>query len=161
LTPPWGQSRQDAMGNAVSRPDSYTQTYVSSLYQGTLGRAPTADEMAAALVAFRHAPTLKAPTLQILDSQATRQAQLANIYQTYLGRTIDKSGLAYWTGVLNGGQSFSYIQTYLTSSQEGFNLAGGTNSAWVTFLYRTVLGRTPAPTELGYWTNQLNTNATN
>jgi hypothetical protein len=161
LTPPWGQFRRDAMGNSVVRPDSYTQTYVTALYQGTLGRAPSADEMASALVAFRNAPTLRAPTLQILDSQAVRQAQLGNIYQTYLGRQIDPSGLAYWTGVLNGGQSFSFIQTYLTSSAEGFNLAGGTNSAWVTFLYRTVLGRAPGNSELTYWTNQLNANATN
>jgi hypothetical protein len=161
LTPPWGQSRRDAMGNAVERPDSYTQTYVTALYQGTLGRAPASDEMASALLAFRNAPTLRAPTLQILDSQAVRQAQLGNIYQTYLGRQIDPSGLAYWTGVLNSGQSFSYIEMYLTSSAEGFNLAGGTNSAWVGFLYRTVLGRAPGNSELTYWTNQLNTNATN
>jgi FG-GAP-like repeat/Domain of unknown function (DUF4214) len=156
LTPPWSQSRQDAMGNAVSRPNGFTTTYVNALYQGTLGRAPTSAELSAALVSYSHAPTLLAPTLQFIDSQSTRQTRLTGIYQTYLGRAIDPSGLSYWISQLNNGQSYSFIEANLTASPEGFTLGGGTNTLWVSYLYRTALGRAPAAGEAGYWVGTLN-----
>ncbi len=160
LTPPWGQSRQDATGDAVSRPNGYTVSYLNALYEGTLGRAPTAAEIAAALPIYSHAQTLITPTLQFLDSSSTRQVELTALYQNYFGRPIDPSGLAYWTGVLNSGQALSFVAANLASSNEAFSLAGGTNTSWVTLLYKTALNRTPGPGEASYWINTLNGNPT-
>ena len=130
------------MGNAVVRPDGFTKTYVTNLYQGELGRAPTASELAAALVTFRNAPTLSAPTEAFLTSPAVRQLLINGWYQTFFGRQADTGGLASWSATLNS-QPYSVVEANLAASTEGFNLAGGTNTKWVSFLYRTALGRSP------------------
>ena len=158
LTPPWGQSRQDAAGNAVARPASFTASYVTALYQGTLGRASTAEELAMWQPIYSHAPTLLQPTLQMLDSSATRQALIGGWYQTYLGRAADPGGVATWTTALAGGQTFTFVEANLAASSEGFAKGGGTNSAWISFLYQTVLGRSPGPGESGFWIGVLNAN---
>ena len=54
------------MGNAVSRPDSFTTAYVTALYQGTLGRPPSSGELAAWLPIYRHARTAIVPDEQAL-----------------------------------------------------------------------------------------------
>jgi Domain of unknown function (DUF4214)/FG-GAP-like repeat len=158
LTPPWGQSRQDAQGIAVSRPDSFTTSYVTALFQGTLGRPPSASEMATWLPIYGHAPTLLQPTLQMLDNSATRQTLISGWYQTYLGRAADTDGLAAWTAALGSGQTYTFVEANLAASLEGFSKAGGANAAWVASLYQNVLGRPAGAGEANFWTNTLNAN---
>jgi hypothetical protein len=158
LTPPWGQARQDAMANAVARPDGFTTTYVTNLYQGELGRAPTAEELAAAFDAFRHAPVLNVPTEQFITSPTVRSLLINGWYQNTFGRNADPGGITYWSSVLNS-QSYAFVQANITASPEGFTLAGNTNTGWVSFLYRTALGRSPGGSEASFWINSLNTNS--
>ena len=158
LTPPWGQSRQDATADAVARPNGYTVTYLNQLYQGTLDRAPTADELASALPTYSHTQTLLAPTLQFLNSPSLQQTQLTALYENYLHRGIDPGGLSFWTGVLNSGQAYSYVAAQLAASSEAFTLSGGTNPDWVALLYQSALNRQPGPGEDSFWINTLNAN---
>lgn len=157
VPPPWGQLRQDGTADAIARSTPFSTNFITSLYMGALGRSPTAAELnTIQLPNFVRAPSL-APLIQgIVGSPEAAGRQINSWYQTYLNRAPDSGGFNSFLNLLSAGQSYSVGQTAILSSQEAFNDAGGTNTAFVTYLYQKILGRTPTQAEASGWVNALN-----
>jgi hypothetical protein len=81
-------------------------------------------------------------------SKGDTQTFVSNLYLDLLGRGIDRSGLAYWSGMVDSG-AISRYGLALT-------LADSTEAArrLVTAQYLIVLGRTPDRGGLDYWSKQ-------
>jgi hypothetical protein len=157
LTPPWAQFRHDSANDAVARPDGYSTQLVTDLYQGALGRAPSATELSQIwLPYFRHQPSLRQGIFLILSSQEARTRLINSWYQYYLGRPADAGSVNAILGAMNGGMSYATVQANLMASPEAFSKAGGNNQAWVTYLYQKALRRTPSSAEIGPWVGFLN-----
>ena len=78
-------------------------------------------------------------------------------YDKYLGRAPDAVGLAYWLNLMqNQGLTDEKLEAGFIGSQEYIQDHGGTGPNWITGLYVDLLGRTPAPSEVLYWVNNLN-----
>jgi hypothetical protein len=156
VPPPWGQMRQDGTADAVARSATFSANLITNLYKNALGRSPTSAELNSQLANFVHAPSL-APFIQGILGSAEAQSRLINSwYQTYLNRAPDPGGFNGFVNLLNAGQSYSVAQAAIVSSQEAFNDGGGTNTAYVTYLYQKILARTPGQSEANGWVSALN-----
>jgi hypothetical protein len=77
-------------------------------------------------------------------------------YNKFLGRAPEPSGLAYWLNLMqNQGLSDEHLESGFIGSVEYINNHGGAGAGWVKGMYLNLLGRTPAPSEVQYWLNQL------
>src|SRR5439155_1248352 len=86
-----------------------------------------------------------------------RNIQIVGWYANYLGRTNETAtDLQNWRNFLAQGNGYANAEANFVGSQEAFNLAGGTNDRWVTFLYQKVLNRPPAAGEGQGWVDLLN-----
>lgn len=75
-------------------------------YQRILARAPSADELTAAVAALGNGSTRADLMLNLLDganAKIQNQALATLMYLGFLRRTPEPAGLTFWTGVLNGG----------------------------------------------------------
>jgi hypothetical protein len=76
-------------------------------------------------------------------------------YSKYLGRTPDANGLAYWVNLMQNGLSDEHLEAGFIGSAEYIANHGGPGAGWVQGMYFNLLGRTPSPSEVQYWLNQL------
>jgi hypothetical protein len=157
LTPPWGQFRQDAYARVITGSVSYDTNLIDLLYQGALGRSPSQNELNNIwLPVFERAQELQPDMSGIVASREARTLQIDTWYSSYLGRAADQAGLVTWLSALAHGDSYAVVKEDIIGSAEAFQLAGGTNQGWVTYLYQKVLGRTPSGSEASGWVNALN-----
>jgi hypothetical protein len=69
-----------------------------------------------------------------------------SLYQQYLGRAADPSGLNSALQLLNAGGTDEQVAAFLVGSAEFFqNQAGGTNAGFLNALYQDALGRAIDP----------------
>jgi len=80
---------------------------------------------------------------------------ITGAYNQYLGRAPDPAGLAYWIAQMQGGLSDEQLEAGFIGSPEFIANHGGGGAAWVQGLYQSLLGRSPQPSEVQYWVNQL------
>ena len=159
-------------------PDANDPTaFVTQLYQNVLGRAPDttglsswvssltsgAQTQAQVLLGFSNsqeniantAPTLAAG-LYVPNADAT---EVSLLYYAALNRAPDLAGLTGWTQDLeNGSQTLQQIAAGFTGSTEfqasyGANLS---NQAFVSLMYKNVLGRAPDPAGAANWVDAMN-----
>jgi hypothetical protein len=71
------------------------------------------------------------------------------LYQDALGRPIDASGQAFFSGELAGGRTTQQVAHDVLTSDEYKHVV-------VNYLYVTYLGRNPDPAGLNSWTQGLN-----
>jgi hypothetical protein len=76
-------------------------------------------------------------------------------YLSFLGRAPDTGGLQHWLGLLQTGSSRAFVATEIVSSNEFFQVNGGTNSNFIIAAFTDVLGRTPSAAELTMFLGQL------
>jgi len=96
------------------------------------------------------------PTLDvanaILHSDEYYLRSIDAAYREILGREPDPVGRADWLNRMRvGSASVDDIRMTFTRSQEYFNIAGGTNEAFIGVLYRSLLGREASPDEIANW----------
>ena len=73
-------------------------------------------------------------------------------YRMYLGRSArNDPGSVGWINLLRQGSPPSSVLAGILGSHEYFNRVGGTMPAFITALYRDVVGRPPTPGELRFW----------
>jgi autotransporter-associated beta strand protein len=122
------------------------QLFVTQVYEDLLGRAPDPDGLNhfASLLDNNQATRTQVAEL-IQTSAEARTHQVENLYQTLLGRQADPVGLDLSTRWLGMGGSYFQLETAITGSQEYFQRAGGTNSAFLTMLYQNALSRAIDP----------------
>lgn len=129
--------------------------WLRSAYLRLLGREPDAAgrtfflEVARQAEPFAAARRGAALAIQASDEHRTRFVRQA--YLDLLEREADPGGLAFWVGRLRAGASARDVQAELLGSGEAFALAGASPEAWVRRLFRTLLGREPAPAGLQFY----------
>lgn len=129
--------------------------YIFQLYNDLLGRDP--DPMAISAWANNIAwgwPLIAVATA-ITSSDEYHGIMLRATYSDYLGRSADDPGMAFWLGRMRAGEKIQGIEAGFLASDEIYARFGGTPQGWVTGLYGTVLGRTPSPGEVQWWTATL------
>ena len=70
---------------------------------------------------------------------------MQGLYRAYLGRSADLGGLQGFVLLLDQGGSVETVKAVILGSREYFARAGGTDAAFLTALYRDVLGRSVDP----------------
>jgi uncharacterized delta-60 repeat protein len=92
-------------------------------------------------------------------SQEYRTLVVEGMYHAYLGRQADTAGLNTFVSFLGNGGTDEAVKAMILGSPEYFARAGSTNAAFLTAVYRDVLGRAVDPTGQQNWTNALNNGA--
>src|SRR4051812_16227050 len=77
---------------------------------------------------------------------------IAAMYQRYLGRNPDATGLQGWVQEARRGRN---IQAVILGSDEYYLRRGSTPQGFITGLYVDVLGRVPAANEVQGWLDRL------
>jgi hypothetical protein len=73
-------------------------------------------------------------------------------YWAYLGRTaLNDPGSAGWINLLRRGSPPASVLAGILGSPEYFNRVGGTMPAFISAIYRDVVGRPVTPGELRFW----------
>src|SRR5262249_39986937 len=84
-----------------------------------------------------------------------RGLQVDSYYLRYLKRPSDTAGRQFWVNrFVNDGLSESQVQLGFLTSQE-YNTTNASDTAFVTALYRDVLGRAPDTAGQNFWVQQL------
>jgi hypothetical protein len=80
---------------------------------------------------------------------------IVTVYQTYLHRGPDASGLAYWIGRMESGMTDEALEAGFIGSAEYIQNHGGLGLSWLIGVYQDVLGRTPDSSGASYWLSRL------
>ncbi len=137
-------------------PSAANNVFVSSLYQGLLGR--NADQAGltywAGQINAGVSRTQVATTIAGSNEALGRDVQ--RLYDVLLDRPADANGLDYWTNQLATGATLNQAQAGILGSHEFYTKAGGTDAGFLNALYSDELGRSVDEAGLNYWENQLN-----
>jgi acid phosphatase len=139
-----------------------TRNYVLALYQGVLNREPDwtgyrswRDNLLSQALTDKQA---YADFLKSTEFQTVNQS-IELLYEVYLGRATDGAGLSTWMQAQRSGATMDQVAGAIASSAEFQQMHGNVLAQppadFVTFLYTTVLGRTPAKSEVDGWTERL------
>lgn len=81
---------------------------------------------------------------------------IVRLYRAYFLRDPDGSGLIYWVNRRESGEQLGPVSSHFAASSE-FKRTYGTlsNAAFVTRIYKNVLGRSPDPEGQRYWRSRL------
>ncbi|HYC57802.1 MAG TPA: DUF4214 domain-containing protein [Candidatus Binatia bacterium] len=95
---------------------------------------------------------------------ATNEAFVADLYQTFFNRSADAGGLAFWTSELAAGKSRGAVMNDFLFSAEfadfmarifGSAAASRAEVTMVMDFYRGLLGRLPDPSGLAHWVGRF------
>jgi hypothetical protein len=87
------------------------------------------------------------------------RAPVVRLYWAFFNRIPDYNGLTYWVNTYRAGAGtpLGAIASSFAASPEFIATYGAlSNEAYVTLVYRNVLGRVPDPVGFAYWVDQLN-----
>lgn len=127
--------------------------FVNAAYGDFLGRAPTGSELQSATVPPPETIGERSRLVSAL-SQSTEWVGLtvSKLYADTLARKGDPGGMTYWTAKIQSHSlTVAAVAAAFYSSQEYFQLTGGTTSLWVTDLYTKILDRSVDQGGLTYW----------
>ena len=141
---------------------STPQGFVTGLYLDLLDRSPDPGGLAYwSNLIQSGAATRQQIATAILDSPEAATTQVAEWYQSDLGRTASiaalklDSGVNYWATLLEAGQTNETVESYLLASPEYLKGHGGTPTSEVDGWYETVLGRAADSAGAAAWINAL------
>ncbi|HWB07900.1 MAG TPA: choice-of-anchor L domain-containing protein [Pirellulales bacterium] len=154
---------EDAFGHRVAATaylDSLNSQWVARMYTEVLGRvSPPTDSEVNYWVGQLDAGVSRSQIAINFVTSPERRSQIINqLYEQYLGRPADASGLNYWLGVWAANQGPEMVQAGIIGSHEYYMTAGGTPQAWVTKLYQNLFNRVPDAGGLAYWSNYVTVN---
>ena len=131
------------------------ERYVYRLFNDFLLRQPTSTEVAN-YSALLSAGASRASLVDSFVNGATfKNNYVAGIYDLYLDRDPTTAELSSSVNSI-GSNGFLVPEVNVLASSSFFQLAGSTNSGFVTRLYERVLRRAPDPSGQSFYTNQLN-----
>jgi Domain of unknown function (DUF4214) len=157
---------ESALGPPVPPPLPPSVTEVTQFYQDILQRSPDPGGLAYWTGEINSGAMSAAAVEQDIIVSPEGQNDVMPIVQLYdvFGRAPDQAGLNGWVHALEGGATLPNIALAFLASPEGQNDYGttptaassaATDTAFVTDLYKNILGRAPDVGGLGYWVNQL------
>ncbi|HEX7136074.1 MAG TPA: DUF4214 domain-containing protein [Iamia sp.] len=129
--------------------------WVTALYDDVLERSPTAAQQQARVDQMEAGRSRRAIADELVGSAEHAGVIVDRIYARVLGRAADSASRSYWIGRLRAGERPTTVASFLYGSPELFTRHGGTAEAYVTFLYRDVLGREPDAAGAAYWTGRV------
>ncbi len=142
--------------SAYSAPvDSANARYVVATYQQFLQRDPADSGLDFHLSRMVAGGDLSREQMarSLLFSPEGSALEVARAYQSILDRGADADGKAYWARHLQRNDVLD-LRVLLLSSNEYHRRNGGTDNAWISALYRDILGRSPESVGLTYWSRQ-------
>lgn len=93
---------------------------------------------------------------QLTKDDAFSGEVIDGLYQQLLGRAAGAGDVTYWRPeVESQATTVADLAQGIMASREFSTVAGSGSAAFVTWVYRTVLGRTPSTGERDYWVGQL------
>ena len=133
----------------------YRTNRIQALYQNVLGRPADSGGLTFWLNFLATNNTVEQMESQFYGSPeffnthgATNNSFVSALYNVFLGRNVDSTGLSFWAGKLNTGATRSSIALQLITSGEG-------EQHVVEGLYLQYLGRPADAGGLAFWTAQL------
>lgn len=136
-------------------PEDTVLAFVAAVYRDLFGREPDPQGRATWAGLLLTGTPYGEVANGITYSDEYRTRLIRGTYEHYLGRGPDREGLAFWLHRMRDGQHIEDIQAGFIASDEFWARYGATPSGWVTGLYGTVLGRTPAAEEVRWWVAQM------
>lgn len=127
------------------------EAFVRAVVRDFLGRDATYDEIVFFTDELRAGAGRGDVVREFAFSDEWVGAIVEGYYQSTLGRPSDAGGKAYWTSVIQGGETPANVAAYFYASDEYFQRSGNTNRAWVRSLYRELLGREGDTNGVNYW----------
>jgi hypothetical protein len=140
--------------SANSNSSEAIRAYVTKVYSDLFGRAPDPTGLSTWTNALQTGTPYTAVANSITASREFRSGLINQSYGNYLGRGPDSSGLENWLTAMNQGMQIEQMQAGFITSPEFIAASNGTDG-WITRLYQTVLGRSPAPSEVNSWATAL------
>jgi hypothetical protein len=147
-TPSPSQS-QPANSSASTIPTSVavemtdTEQFITSLYMDTLGRLPDAAGVVTytAVLDAGSAAVLNSVATDFVTSREYRSNLIADDFRDILDRAGSASDINYWVGELERGATHEQVLAAFASTPEYFQMAGGTNEAWLRDVFEDALDR--------------------
>jgi hypothetical protein len=143
---------------AAYAPFFSADSLVKQQYLDVLRRAATADDLAywSSRVGSSWTPGQFIAYMETSTEADNRVHAVTRLYQAYLLRTPDYSGLNYWLNRRGEGRTLvSISQSFATSSEFTRNYGSLTNAQFVDRVYRNVLGRPADQSGTTYWKTRL------
>ncbi|MGH7138138.1 MAG: DUF4214 domain-containing protein, partial [Pirellulales bacterium] len=153
--------------------DGTEQTFVHNLYRELLGREPDAvgDTFWTGFLAAHNTPAGRQDAIAgFMDSPEYKAHYITTLYEVFLGRAPEASGLQYWTdkmgepgtpGLHGGSADESFILSAIVGSDEFYARAGGTPEGFVNALYQDLLGRPGEAAGVAGWVALVNAQPSN
>jgi hypothetical protein len=138
------------------------KTWLTSLYQKILNRAPDTAGLNGALNALLNDYAVQRQTevTSLSGSKEYRTDVVNGLYQKYLLRAADAGALAFWVPALQAGTATDeQLIASLVGTQEYFTKHGGTNLSFLQAAYLDILGRPLDSSGQAYWLGQLQAGA--
>jgi hypothetical protein len=132
---------------------SANAVFVSSLYQGLLGRPPDAAGLADWEHQLQSGVSRAEVALQIERSDEAIGRAIQIYYQDFLGRTADIGGLNLWVNLVRRGGTLEEVKANIFGSDEFIAGHGGSISGFLDGVYQFELGRGIDSAGLAYWTS--------
>jgi hypothetical protein len=123
------------------------QLFVARLYQDLMHTAPDTGLLATLTAQLDSGSATRAQVVQgLLGSADYRAALVTDLFNLYLHRSPDPTGLATYTTDLAQGQTVEQVESQLVGSPEYYqNRGGGTNDGFLNALYPDALNRPVDP----------------
>lgn len=131
------------------------ERYVTKVYNDLFLRAPDPEGLQFWTTSLARDVPYGEVANGITYSQEFRSRLISASYQRYLGRSPDSEGLANWLAAMGGGLHIEQMQSGFIASQEFYLQAGSDDRTWIANLYRSVLGRAAATSEVDHWQGRL------
>jgi len=132
---------------------SANAVFVSSLYQGLLGRPPDAAGLADWEHQLQVGVSRAQVALEIERSDEALGRAIQIYYQDFLGRTADIGGLNLWVNLVRRGGTLEEVKANIFGSDEFIADHGGSMSGYLNGVYQFELGRGIDSAGLAYWTS--------
>ncbi|MEX2558820.1 MAG: Ig-like domain-containing protein [Pirellulales bacterium] len=135
---------------------SYEASLVQKLYQQVLGRDPEDSGLQFWTTRIMNGERFSLIAESIFESDERLNPIIRQFYRDFLLREADLEGLIFWRDQVwkrDGGPE--NVIAGMIGSPEFFQSSGGTNTGWVTQLYRRLLGREPEQSGRQFWVDAL------
>ncbi|TFV91567.1 DUF4214 domain-containing protein [Blastococcus sp. CT_GayMR20] len=133
--------------------------YVTKVYGDLFQRTPDAIGLNDWTSSLTRGTPYGAVANGITYSREFRSRLITGSYQRYLSRVPDAPGLEGWLTEMDRGLHIEQMQAGFISSMEFYLQSGANDRQWVANLYRTVLKRPAAPSEVDFWSAQIRAGA--
>ena len=156
-TSEWLYERMVQRTRPCGEEDPTAPAFVRAAYADFLDRPPTSAELVHATSGLDAGYRRDEVLVRLTRSDEWIGSIVRGFYQRALGREPDSGGLAFWVSQIRSGRrTVAGVATEFFGSGE-FVSSRESVEAWVSDLYRVVLGRDAAASEAAYWAARART----